>query len=153
MPGESGQAFIDRMLRKLDAKKGSAPALPTPPTIEITATSTTVAKEAKGRPARRVRAAVDPDPVAVPGSDAGPALAPTKHWPPLPGKRYSGPWPPAALRFKAPAYKPGPHLPLDQAQMEWLARYTDIYPGQCNPRQKLTAKEAAAREAAAMKAG
>jgi hypothetical protein len=59
-PDESGKAFVDRMLRELDAKKGSASALPTPPKIEITATTAKVAD-----PARHADAGADPGPAAI----------------------------------------------------------------------------------------
>jgi hypothetical protein len=68
MPGETGQAFIDRMLAELNAK-GSATALPTPPKIEITATTAKVAKEHVDR-SRRVRPPASLMPVADPASGA-----------------------------------------------------------------------------------
>jgi hypothetical protein len=76
MPGETGQAFIDRMLRDLSTKKGSASALPVAPKVEITPTTAKVAK------AKRVRPAADPAPaeVAEPKSDSGTYLNNRETW-------------------------------------------------------------------------
>jgi hypothetical protein len=68
-PGESGRAFIDRMLAELDSK-GAASAAPIPPKIVITAEV-----KSNARPIRRVRPARDPAPAADTRADAGPAVA------------------------------------------------------------------------------
>jgi hypothetical protein len=71
--GESGRAFVERMLRELNAKKGSATALPTPPKIEITATTAKVAKEVRANVetiSRAGGAASPADAVANPGPAA-----------------------------------------------------------------------------------
>jgi hypothetical protein len=116
-PGESGRAFIDRMLAELN-NTGGATALPTPPKIEITATTAKVDKslEAKPQPVPEsevVDVVHGPFPVKecrgkITASDAPldwrgrPDYRPTtKSWPPGPmgpdGRsthRYVGAWPP-----------------------------------------------------------
>jgi hypothetical protein len=147
MPGETGQAFVDRMLRELDAKKGSATALPTPSKIEITATTAKVAKEAKpdARGPRRVRPTADN--VAARGADLGT----TRSWPPLPGQRYCGAWPPRGMVSPIKRDPPGVTLPLDEGQRAWLERYAAKYPDACNPYTQITLAEAKAREAGQLK--
>jgi hypothetical protein len=130
-PGESGQAFIDRMLAHLDAKKGAASAAP--PKVEITAKTAKVVKEARAK--------------TKPATQAETERAPTKLWPPLPGQRYIGAWPPPGLRCKGPSYRPGVTLPLDEGQKAWLQRYAEKYPDACNPYTQVTVAEAKAREA------
>ena len=70
-PGETGRAFVERMLAQLSKGGATAP----PPKVEITAKTVKVDKaltvEAKARPED---------------------LGSTKSWPPLPGQRYSGAW-------------------------------------------------------------
>jgi hypothetical protein len=141
LPGESGRAFVDRMLAELNTK-GSASALPTP-RIEITSTTAKVAKEAKpytGGP-RRVRPAADNVPAR-----AG-DLGATKSWPPLPGQRYSGAWPPKEMVSPIKRDQPGVTLPLDEGQRAWLERYAAKYPDACNPYTQISLAEAKAREA------
>jgi hypothetical protein len=151
-PGESSLAFVDRMLAELN-NKGSASALPTPPKIEIAATTAKVAQGAKTNVDRRVRARADS--MSSVG-DRGPGLGTTKHWPPLPGQRYRGAWPPAGLRSTIKRDAPGVTLPLDNAQTAWLQRYAEKYPNGgpanapdtgCNPWSQITLAEAKAREA------
>jgi hypothetical protein len=55
-PGESGRAFVERMLAQL-SNTGGATALPTPPKVEITAKAARVAKD--------LRVPVEPEPAAV----------------------------------------------------------------------------------------
>jgi hypothetical protein len=120
-----------------------------------TALSTTVHVELVkleiGKPKRKPRPFgrewIESQAKALEAKPARTDLGATKHWPPLPGQRYSGAWPPAALRPKTTRDAPGPTPPLDAEQQAWLNRYADKYPDACNPYQKLTVAEAKAREA------
>jgi hypothetical protein len=145
-PGESGQAFIDRMLAELNTK-GGATALPTPPKVEITANTAKVANEVRANAETNSPAGHVPGPADALADRSPAALGGTKHWPPLQGQRYTGAWPPAALRSKGPPYHPGVTLPLDEGQKAWLQRYAEKYPDACNPYSQVTLAEAKAREA------
>jgi hypothetical protein len=145
LPGESGQAFIDRMLRDLNSR-GSASALPTPG-IETTSTTAKVAKEAKpdARGVRRIRPTAD----NVDARGANPGT--TRSWPPLPGQRYCGAWPPRGMVSPIKRDPPGVTLPLDEGQRAWLERYAAKYPDACNPYAQISLAEAKAREARQLK--
>ena len=152
-PGESGRAFIDRMLAELSSK-GSASALP--PQVHIEPVKVQIGK-AKRKPRPSGREWIESQAKAL-GAKPEPTceeqkstLGATKHWPPLPGQRYSGVWPPAALRPEITRDPPDPTLPLDEGQQAWLNRYADKYPNACSPYQKLTVAEAKAREAGLLK--
>jgi hypothetical protein len=80
----------------------------------------------------------------------------TTHWPPLPGQRYRGAWPPRGLVTSIPRDQPACTLPLDPGQQAWLLRYREKYPNGgpnnppgtvCNPCQQITLAQAKAREA------
>jgi hypothetical protein len=80
----------------------------------------------------------------------------TTSWPPLPGQRYRGVWPPRGLVTSIPRDQPACTLPLDPGQQAWLLRYREKYPNGgpnnppgtvCNPHQQITLAQAKAREA------
>jgi hypothetical protein len=90
------------------------------------------------------------EPIAVPTKRARkPTVADheTRHWPPLHGQTYRGPWPPKGLVTPQPRCAKGPTFDLDEGQKAWLERYSEKYPDACNPWQLLTPREADARDA------
>jgi hypothetical protein len=125
MAGETGQEFITRMLAMLDERKRNGDL------ASAAATSEAMGREAVdsgGRPTRRTpladavrqrkgrgkvrkesgSACVRPAPSDPPLQPVGDAITPpelipseTRHWPPLKGQRYIGPWPPRALYDRA----------------------------------------------------
>lgn len=136
-PGETGRAFIDRMLAKL-SNKGSATALPTPPKVEITTKTVKVNKalRVEAKPKLKIEAETvlvthGPFPVKecrgkITAGDAPldwrgrPDYRPTtKSWPPGPmgpdGRsthRYVGHWPPKwASKLTTGDKRKGPRRP------------------------------------------
>ena len=115
MPGESGRAFIDRMLAEPN-NKGRASALPTPPVIDIV-------EPAKEAPRADSPARLRPDP----GRDvrrgdrrsgADPELTNRKR-PPALGQRYVGPWPPKWISHRGDGRPKWELLPLTSDQQAW----------------------------------
>jgi hypothetical protein len=100
---------------------------------------------------RSVAPPVTPERIIVdkPKRARKPALAEneTRHWPPLPGQRYVGEWPPRGLITPQPRCAKGPTFDLDENQKAWLERYSEKYPDACNPWQLLTPREVDARDA------
>jgi hypothetical protein len=116
LPSGTGKAFVDRMLREL-SNKGRATALPiiTKPTPTIEEPDKQEAKPNAHRP-RHVRggAASLHD-----ASDRPDGLVTTRKWPPHPGQRYVGPWPPKWSSHRGYGRPKWELLPLTPEQQAW----------------------------------